>query len=110
MIIRFNLTQNKTKMNGLQFFLNERIMRVFLVDAKVIVGTFTCKDVLEAEDSAFFIGGIFGGSHSLKGATSTLESYAVGKAHGYGGVPDALKNLVISHLLIINGHEERKIH
>ena len=69
---------------------------------KKVVGVFTCKDELEMEGTVISIGGTFDGSHSLKGGISTLEIYIVGKTRGddNDGVPDGLKNLIISRQLI----------
>ena len=75
----------------------------YYVNGKEIVGVFTCKGV-GFQSTGINIGGRYDGSHSLKGAISSLEIYVVGKSHG--GVPDALKNLIISRQLISNGNEE----
>ena len=53
------------------------------------------------------IGGRDDSSPSLEGTISSLEIYVVGKTPGDGdGVPDALRNLIISCQLVSNHNEE----
>ena len=73
----------------------------FHVNGKYIVGTFTCQETLDVEETQISIGGRIGGSRLFNGAISALEMYVDAESR----LPDALKNLIISRQMIRNGNE-----
>ena len=88
----FHSNTRQRKINGLQFLLNGRIMKVhFTLMVKILLERLHVK-ILHCSMSEEFplVEELLMGSHSLTGAISSLEIYVVVKTHGNGGVPGSL--------------------